>query len=104
MLREMTPEQLWEWIAFSELEPFSPERADKRAGSIVQAINNVHRDRDLRPQPYTLEESTVAFGDVEAAVRPKTDWRIMKAIGQATAMSSQQQTEVERQPRVRKHR
>lgn len=38
-----------EWIAFSRLEPYGPERADLRAGIVAATVANVHRDPKSKP-------------------------------------------------------
>lgn len=59
MLSQITFRQLSEWGAYAELEPFDEERADLRAGSIVQAILNVNRGKR---RPYTLKDCVLPFG------------------------------------------
>ena len=45
MLRGMTVQQFAEWRAYAEIEPFDETRADMRAGSVVQALFNIHRKK-----------------------------------------------------------
>lgn len=41
----MTMQQLVEWVAYSELEPWGDEREDLRAGIVAATIHNCHVTR-----------------------------------------------------------
>lgn len=79
MLRRMSARLFHEWKAYEELEPFEMERADLRAGSIVQILMNVNRKKGSKA--YNLDEATLKFGDAPRG-RRKKDWREMKATAQ----------------------
>lgn len=40
---------LWEWIAYSRIEPFDEERADLRAGIVASVIANTNRKKGSPP-------------------------------------------------------
>lgn len=44
---------LWEWIAYSHVDPFGEERDDLRAGIIASVIANSNRNPKKRPRPFT---------------------------------------------------
>lgn len=48
-MREMGSRELSEWIAYSELEPFSEDRADLRAGIIASTVANTAYARPKDP-------------------------------------------------------
>jgi predicted trehalose synthase len=60
MLAGMTAEQLQEWRAYGDLEPFDEERADSRSGHIVQTLINLQRGRG-KPR-VALEDCVLKFG------------------------------------------
>jgi hypothetical protein len=60
MLRGMSARQFSEWRAYHDLEPFDEERADIRAGSIVQAIFSTSRRKGS--PPIKLMDCVVRFG------------------------------------------
>jgi len=88
MLRSMTARQYLEWLEFARVEPFGEDRADARAGIIARILANIYRDRGARPTPYDLVDCVPhpagdAFVGEEGAaapVRPRQDWREMKAM------------------------
>lgn len=81
MLRAMSAELFNEWRLYDELEPFGPERADYRAASIVSVLANANRNSKKKPKPYTIDDCRLLFGDAaQTKVKPKTDWRTMKAL------------------------
>lgn len=50
----MTAEELQEWQAYAQLEPFGPEMDFWRAGMIAATIANVNRKKGKKP--YTAED------------------------------------------------
>lgn len=70
MLRGMSARQFAEWRAYDDLEPFDEERADIRAGSIVQAIYNVKRRKGQAP--IKLMDCVVTFGSGGTKESPKS--------------------------------
>lgn len=71
MLRGMSARQFHEWRAYDDLEPFDEERADIRAGSIVQAIFATAPGRRRGSPPIKLMDCVVRFGS-GAAESPKS--------------------------------
>ena len=49
MLAEMTSNQLSEWMAYAQLEPWGEERADLRAGIIASTQANSMRGKKGKP-------------------------------------------------------
>lgn len=90
MLREMTHVQLQEWMVFAELEPFSEERMDYRFGSLALILSNAHRNSKTHPSPYSLEDTTLMFGDSPRPQKKQMDWQAMKALGQAMTEKSKE--------------
>lgn len=49
MLASLTSEELTEWMAYHELEPWGEERADFRSGTICAVVANLMKSKDDRP-------------------------------------------------------
>jgi len=94
MLREISSEQLLEWVVFSELEPFEPERLEQVVVSVAQAIYNVNRDRKKRKEPFTIDDCLPRFGDnnrpKKAATPIRRSWQAMKALAVTLTDDSKQ--------------
>lgn len=81
MLREMSAEQLREWMVFSELEPYGEDREDKRIGIVARILANAYRDSKQHSKPYTLAECVVSGGDAFAyEVERRQTWQEMKML------------------------
>jgi hypothetical protein len=78
MLSQITWEQLVEWMAFAEVEPFDEERADMRAAQITSAIVNVNRAKGA--SPVSVSDVLLRFGDYEP---PRKTWQQLKAAAKA---------------------
>jgi len=78
--------KFFEWMAYSEVEPWSEIRDDYRAASIVQAIVNVNRDDKKYPKPLPIENFLLKFGVQEEEEKPKQTWQEQKRIAQLWAM------------------
>ncbi len=63
MLRGMSFQQLQEWEAFAELEPFDDSRADVRASAIIAALYELRRDPEKRAEPFIAADFALLFGD-----------------------------------------
>lgn len=74
MLRSINKRQLFEWIAYAELEPFGEDRADWRAALVASMVHNVAVDRKHQKK---VQDFLLKFGDQEPR-KPKT-WQEMKA-------------------------
>ena len=91
MLHEMSIIEWNEWLVYMGLEPFGEWRDDVRAASICTTLANVWRDAEAHPEPFTIGDFRVQFGDaleaakvdrkpIEPAQTPKdierhlTDW------------------------------
>lgn len=56
LLAELSSQELTEWRAYYELEPFGDSVADQRHGIAVAAAANAQRDPRRRPEPYVPED------------------------------------------------
>jgi hypothetical protein len=56
LLREVSSQELCEWRAYAELEPFGERLADERHGIALCALANLHRDPQRRREPYLPED------------------------------------------------
>lgn len=86
----MSLDQLLEWQAFAEFEPFDEVRQDLRIASIVEALLNLHRDTKRKPVPYTLRDTLLYFGDSKkteerAGIKAALPWQKLKAKCKAIA-------------------
>ena len=51
LLEEISSQELTEWQAFYNLEPFGEERADLRSAIVASTVANVNRNRKSKPVP-----------------------------------------------------
>lgn len=65
LLNEISSEELTEWMAYAELEPFGEERADLRSATVAAVIANANRDRKKRSRPYRVTDFMPKFGQQE---------------------------------------
>lgn len=49
MLASMGSDELTEWMAYYQLEPFGDYRADYRSGVVASTFANAHRAKDANP-------------------------------------------------------
>jgi hypothetical protein len=90
ILGVITLDQLLEWQAFAELEPFDEVRQDLRIASIVEVLLNINRDTKRKPVPYTLKDTVLYFGDSKkaeekAGIKAALPWQKLKAKCKAIA-------------------
>jgi hypothetical protein len=52
LLARISSQELTEWMAYYELDPFGSERDDLRSGIVSAVIANVHRDPKKRSKPF----------------------------------------------------
>lgn len=62
LLGRISSRELSEWLAYAQVEPFGPERADLRAGIIAATVANAHRDKKKKARPYQAKDFTPRFG------------------------------------------
>lgn len=72
LLARISSEELTEWMAFSDLEPFGDERADVRSGIVAATIANANRDPKRKREPFTPRDFMPRFGKGQS---PKTEQR-----------------------------
>lgn len=59
LLARMDSQELAEWMAFYELEPWGEVRADWRVGNVAALLRNIHRSEDERtfsPQDFMWKD------------------------------------------------
>ena len=54
LLARIGSDELTEWMAFYQMEPFGDFRADVRSGIVAATFANAHRSRDAKP--FTPED------------------------------------------------
>lgn len=79
--REIDSREFAEWMAYSKIEPFGPEREDQRAGMVAALIANVNRDPAKRAEPYDVEDFFPRYDTVERRAA-------QSALGQAPDLKS----------------
>jgi hypothetical protein len=80
MLDDMSREEWQDWQAFMEVEPFPAVQANVQHANLTALLRNIHRDSKQHPNPYTIEECVLRFGDdLPTAPTRNQDWRITKA-------------------------
>lgn len=75
LLTRVSSRELTEWMAFFEMEPFGPERADLRAAIVASTVANTARDPKKRARPWTPRDFMPRF-DQPA----EQDWQEQLAI------------------------
>lgn len=63
LVREMSREELTEWIAFAQLEPFGAEIEEYHAALIASTIAEVNRNRKKRGKPFAPREFMQKWGE-----------------------------------------
>lgn len=56
MLAELSRSELGLWAALWQVDPWDPQRADRRAAIGHALYANSNRDSQKRPQPYKVED------------------------------------------------
>lgn len=62
MLSEMGASHFWEWLAFSQIEPFGAETGYHQAAIVASVIAETNRDRKKRSRPYSPKDFMPQFG------------------------------------------
>lgn len=56
LLTRVSAQELAEWLAYYELEPWGEWRADTRAGIVACTVANAHRNPKKQRKAYTPED------------------------------------------------
>lgn len=81
----MSWSEFLDWLAYYELEPFGPERADWNAAMVATVMANAHRDAKKQKRPFAVKDFMFR---VEDKTQPG-DWQTMKAkFQQAAALAN----------------
>lgn len=59
----MSAEEHGCWEALYRIEPWGDERADLHSAHIVSTLANIHRDTETAPNPFTLGDCLLRFGE-----------------------------------------
>lgn len=59
----MTGQQLMEWMAYEEVEPFGEQRADLRMAILAALIANINRDPKKKSRAYEPKDFMPRFGE-----------------------------------------
>lgn len=66
LAQEMSREELTEWIAFAQLEPFGAEFEEYLAALVASVIAEVNRNRKKRGKAFAPREFMQKWGEPEA--------------------------------------
>ena len=89
LVQRMSREELTEWIAFSQLEPFGAEIEEYHAALIASVIAEVNRNRKKRGKPFAPREFMQKWGEPEGkATSPEA---MLDFVKQFTAKLAAQQ-------------
>jgi hypothetical protein len=72
LLSKLGSDEISEWMAFYQLEPFGDFRADYRSALVTSTFANAHRQKDSPPfkpedfMPFIEKVSTASDGKVNA--------------------------------------
>lgn len=92
MLRELTAEQLKDWMAYDELEPIGGKRGDWQAASIVAAMHSLQRNPERFPEPFPPGMFLLEFDRPERKVEPRgRTWQEMRMMAQVYVAGQQMQ-------------
>ena len=79
LLSRISSQELAEWIAFYQVEPFGPYVDDLRFGISSTLFANANRDPKARRQPFTLADFMMSKGFKKT--KPKTqNWEQQLAV------------------------
>jgi len=78
MLQRVGSDELTEWMAFYQLEPFGDFRADYRSGVIASTFANAHRAQDA--SPFRVEDFMPFLEKETPKVNPKVNVARFKAM------------------------
>jgi hypothetical protein len=73
LLQRMGSDELSEWMAFYQLEPFGDYRADYRSGVVASTFANAHRAKDAGP---FRPEDFMPFLDKPKATQPQDETQL----------------------------
>ena len=73
MLASMGSDELTEWMAYYQLEPFGDYRADYRSGVVASTFANAHRAKDAGP---FKPEDFMPFLDKPKATQPQDETQL----------------------------
>lgn len=63
LLSTIGSDELAEWMAYYDLEPWGGARGDLQAGIVASVMCNLRRDRRVRPTPFAPADFLLKFGD-----------------------------------------
>jgi len=61
LLARMDSDEMTEWIAYAQLDPFGSVRGDLQAGVIASTVANASRDPKKRRQPFEPKDFLLQF-------------------------------------------
>jgi hypothetical protein len=96
----MSVKHFEEWRVYADLEPFDEERADARAGQVVQAILNVNRGKGRPAIP--LKDCVLRFDRAEPVPATPEKARAQVRATMHTLMAMQKAQAVAKVKRKRK--
>lgn len=62
LLGRISSQELTEWMAYSQVEPWGEDRADLRAGIVAATVANAQRDKKRKHSPYKAKDFIPQFG------------------------------------------
>lgn len=62
LLARVSSQELTEWMAYSQVEPWGEDRADLRSGIVAATVANAHRDKKKKHSPYKARDFIPQFG------------------------------------------
>jgi len=81
LLKELRPSQLGYWWALWCIEPWSEERADRRAGIVASVVANVNRDPKRTPAPFKADDFMPYLWRDPKAAAVSLSKRLLSAFG-----------------------
>lgn len=95
LVREMSREELTEWIAFSQLEPFGAEFEEYLAALIASVIAEVNRNRKKRGKAYSPRDFMQKWGEPDEG-KASSPEAMASFVKQFTARLAAQKTDLQK--------
>lgn len=78
LLARFGADELTEWLAFYQIEPFGDYRADVRSGVVAATFANANRGKDAKP--FTPEDFMPFVERPEPVNDPKTNAAMLRSL------------------------
>lgn len=65
LLHRLSSKELTDWTAYDQLEPIGSLRDDYHTAQICAVLANIHRNSEVHPEPFKVEDFLLSFIPIE---------------------------------------